>query len=124
MIKVNATTRTITCPAGDTGPVVITLEGYEGPDTARALFAVRTLSGEVVLRKQVHLVDDTITVNLLHGDTAALTPGAYLWDVRIVSDPTYDEEGNMVADDADDVDSLFAPDNLPSLIVKGVAANV
>lgn len=80
-----------------------------------------------VLRKVFPLeYDGAIIVYLTNADTRAIAAGDYVWDVRIVTDPEYDESGNVICDDTtDEVISLFSGGNgMPKFTVTEVAAIV
>lgn len=137
MITINAD-KTITCPAGDTGLFLVQLFDQDDqplllPSDGVAIFAVAERTSEksgFVNRtaRRVDTVDNTVTVWLPSSLTRKLTPGgSYYWDIRLVSDPDTDEEGNIVAlDDSDEVTSVYAgrPEGMPKFVVPGVAINV
>lgn len=55
-----------------------------------------------------------------------MRPGIYYYDVRIVTDPAYDEHGNVVADDeSDNVISLYSgKSSMPEFEITGVSVRV
>jgi hypothetical protein len=140
MLKLNPDTLEIICPQGDTGLLLVTLAAGHGggalpqPLTGVAIFAVaetQTVRGKTTTNtlagKHVEIVDNTATILLSNDLTRVLSPGAYLWDIRIVTDPGTNEEGDIIADDlTDEVHSLFAarPGGMPKFTVPGVAIHV
>lgn len=64
-------------------------------------------------------------IRLSNVDTRRLKPGAYRWDIRIVTDPEYNADGTVRCDDAsDDVMSVFSGKGMPTFIVTEVAVHV
>lgn len=127
---------TITCPQGDTGLFLVELTDGVGnpllqPINGVAVFAVckELKNGKYSTQstKPVPIVDNTATINVTNAVSRAIEPGEYRWDIRIVIDPEYDEQGNVICqDDTDEVHSLFAgqPGGMPKYIVQGVAVDV
>lgn len=62
------------------------------------------------LRKNFPVQDgNVIIVALTNAETRALEIGDYRWDVRIVTDPEYDDQGDVKCDDtSDEVLSIFS----------------
>lgn len=134
MIKLNPETMEIICPSGDTGLLLIRLADGDGqplpPLNGVAVFAVcqkTKNSYNMTSSKIVEIVDNTATIHITNQFSRIITPGDYLWDVRIVTDPDYDDDGNVRCDDdTDEVHSLFAgrKDDMPKFTVPGVAVDV
>ena len=131
MIRLDTATGRITCPIGDTGLFTINLTDASGGAlednlTGVGIFAVadkRLMN--TYIAKAVPIVDNSITVHLTNADTRSLTAGTHCWDVRIVTDPEYDNDGNVVCeDDTDEVHSLYSAIGLPEFIATGVAVHV
>lgn len=71
--------------------------------------------------------DGSIIVYLSNQETRALAAGDYIWDIRIVTNPEYDEAGNVICEqDSDQVISIFsgAGTAMPKFTVTEVAAVV
>lgn len=130
MIRMDAKTRKITCPIGDTGLFVVTLADANGdalaePITGVVIFAVATKTYTPVFHKVAGIVNNTATIQLTNADTRALTRGEYRWDVRVVTDPEYDTDGNVICQDTtDEVHSLYSATGMPVFEVTGVAIGV
>lgn len=136
MLKLDPDNLAITCPQGDTGLVLVKLTDPDGaplpPIDGVAVFAVaeKARVGVGYIQRSwraVPIVDNTATILITNAMSRRLEPGEYFWDVRIVTDPEYNEDGDVIAeDDSDEVHSLFAarPEGLPDYIVPGVAVNV
>ncbi len=128
----------VTLPRGDTLPMPITIRGVNYPEGTVGVFGIRAKSGSgaraQVLRKAFPVAAiptepeaAKISVYLSNGDTRGINPGVYLWDLRIVTDPEYDAEGNVCCnDEGDNVMSIFAGrvKGMPTFTVVEVAADV
>lgn len=114
----------ITLPRGDTMTFTLTLENVSFPEGSVAVFAVRNGS-ETVLSKIFPIDEDNeIVVRVANNDTRDLPLGRYRWDVRLITNPEYDENNHIRAEDeGDDVISLFSGD-MPKFILKEVAVDV
>ena len=114
----------ITLPRGDTMTFTLTLENVSFPEGSVAVFAVRN-GNETVLSKIFPIDEDNeIVVRVANSDTRDLPLGRYRWDVRLITNPEYDENNHIRAEDeGDDVISLFSGD-MPKFILKEVAVDV
>lgn len=105
----------ITLSRGDTGALRIranvtrrdTGESYTFGERDRALFTVKSASGQIVKQRAYPITDNMFTVIFYNADTDQFAPGGYTWDVRYVINPYYDESGNIV-----DGDQVLTP-NMP-----------
>ena len=107
MFNVDTENNIITLSKGDTGAITIAVTGYTFGELDRALFSIKSGSGQVVKQKAYPLVNNEFTVTFFNSDTDTLAPGAYSWDVRYVINPYYNEYGDIV-----DGDQVLTP-NLP-----------
>lgn len=105
----DAETRKIVLPAGDTMEFRIAVNStvYHA-----VIFAIYDRREEIdLLRIPAEIVDGAAKVRLTNKHTRDLEPGRYKWNLRLVEDPEYDEDGNIIADDpGDDVLTVFGPD--------------
>lgn len=130
MIRMDANTRKITCPIGDTGLFLVTLTDPNGEALTETLsgvviFAVATKTFTPVFHKVAGIVNNTATIQLTNADTRTLTRGEYRWDIRVVTDPEYDTDGNVICQDTtDEVHSLYSATGLPVFEVTGVTISV
>ena len=135
MFKIDTETHAITLPTGDTLDFTLTLktagEPAAIPEGSAAVFGIcRPRSSgvnEYIFRKTFPIKGNTVSICLTNADTRNLKPGtAYAWDVRVVTDPEYDDEGNAYCgDDTDCVISVFSGStSLPSFNLIGVSSNV
>lgn len=129
MIQIDQRTRKITCPIGDTGLFIVNLTAATGEPLAEnidgvAIFAVASKGFAPVFSKVVAIVDNTATIRLTNTDTRTLTRGEYRWDIRVVTDPAYQDGRPITDEDSDDVHSLFSATGLPIFEVTGVAVDV
>lgn len=117
---------TVTLPRGDTILFRIRLTGGSFPPGTVGVFGICTSSGAIpVFSKVFSLEGDTVTVYLTNAETRQLDAKKYRWDVRIVTDPEYNDDGSVRCDNASDsVLSLFSGMGMPEFIVTGVAVDV
>lgn len=86
----------ITMSRGDTGSIDFDASGYNFTAADRALFSVKDGRGQIKKQTIHELTNNGFTVTFYNADTDEWTPGNYLWDVRYVLSPQYDEQGNIV----------------------------
>ena len=106
MFNVNG--NVISLSKGDTGAIEFTVAGYTFGENDRALFSIKSASGQIVKQRAYQMTNNQFTVTFYNHDTDSLTAGGYTWDVRYVIHPYYDEQGNIV-----DGDQVLTPE-LPS----------
>ncbi len=97
MFVVDEDSKAITLHRGDTGELTVTLSGYDFSNVvARALFSLKRAG--VVVKEQVYEIDENnqFVVEFANEDTDYVSPGAYEYDVRVVIDPEFDDDGNIV----------------------------
>lgn len=97
-------TRAIQMPAGDTAdiPVQIEWDGLkDGDAVVFAVFDPKTDSGDLVLRS-ADVVGGRANIRLCNHDTRDVPPGHYKWNLRIVTSPARDADGNVIADECSD----------------------
>ena len=123
--KYDPDTRSITISAGDTMDFSLNVSGK---DYDAAVFAAyNPTTGEDVVVVPAELNAGKCTIRLAARHTRDVAAGKYKWNIRLVSDPGRDEEGNIVADnDSDNVLSVFGPDKntIPDFIVRRTGAYV
>ena len=83
---------TIRISQGDTGVVTFRVEGVTLSEADRAVFTVRGGCAGV-LKKVVAPQDGGFCVPLASGETQAMPPGLYSWDLRIVLEAKVDGQG-------------------------------
>ena len=117
--KYDPDTMAITISAGDTMDFSVNVSGkaYDA-----AVFAVYDpASGEDVVTAPAELSDGKCKIRLAARHTRDVPEGKYKWNIRLVSNPGRDEEGNIVADDdSDEVLTVFGPDKkaIPDFIIR------
>ena len=117
MFRINAAEKTLTMSRGDTGELIIGVTGYTFNSNDRALFTVRSASGGgVVMRRELQIVNNTVTITFVNSDTDSLDGGNYEWDIRYVTNPIY-ENGQIV--DGTDVVTPEEPMRLILLTTVG-----
>ena len=105
----NEETNAITMPAGDTANIEVGVEWDRLAEGDVLLFAVfdPAASGDLVC-KPVEIVDGLAQIRICNHDTRDIEPGRYRWNLRLVTSPAYDEDGNVRVDECtDDVITVF-----------------
>lgn len=101
-------TRAITLPCGDTMNLRLKLTEIQFDAAVFAIYNAKT--GEDILKKAVKIENGGAEIRLSNADTRELEPGSYNWNLRLVSDPAYGENGEVIVDeDSDDVVTVFGP---------------
>lgn len=115
----NVEGNTITLSRGDTGAIKFTASTtHTFAEEDRALFSIKNAIGEMVKQQAFPLdADKAFVVSFFNADTDSLAAGAYLWDVRYVIHPYYDDDGNIV--DGDQVITPNQPMTMQLLQVVG-----
>ena len=88
------------------------------------LFAVFDANQEGdIICKPVKIVNNQASIRLCNHDTRDIPPGRYNWALRIVTNPAYDSDGSVRADDcSDEVITLF--ETPPSFVLTRGGAYV
>ena len=131
MFVIDRETKEITLPKGDTLAFRVKLNGPEIPENTVGVLGICSVDRrgepkETVFAKEFPVRENGVTVFLSNQDTRELAAGTYDWDLRLVTDPEYNEDGSVRCDDAsDNVLSIFSGSvGMPAFIVKGVAVHV
>lgn len=101
--KFDESTRQITLPLGDTFDIwvdVVWTALSPGDVILFTIFDHNT--GEDKLIKPVEILDGRAHIRLCNHDTRDITPATYRWNLRIVTSPVRDEEGNVRVDECND----------------------
>ena len=103
----NPQDRSIEMPCGDTAVICARVKWTSLPPGSVTVFAI--FSGdEDLLVKPVEIDDDIAIIRLCNHDTRDIPGGRYKWNIRLVTSPTYDADGNVRTDDcSDDVITAF-----------------
>lgn len=114
--------RRLIIPRGDTGSFFIpSLPGVKEGDIA--IFSIYdALTKTTIFEKSIPVTADELEISLTHEDTVKLKPNKYLWDIKIYSEPVYDEDGILVG--GTKIDSYYAAFSLPICEIREVAQNV
>lgn len=107
--KFDVRTKAITMAPGDTANLWIDVEWDRLVEGDVLLFAVfdPVSEGDLVC-KPVMIVDGEAHIRICNHDTRDIEPGRYKWNLRLVTSPVYDEEGNVRVDECtDDVITVF-----------------
>ena len=94
---------------GDTANIWVDVEWDKIAPGDVLLFAIFDPSetGDLVC-KPAEIVDGTAHIRLCNHDTRDIEPGRYKWNLRLITSPVYDEEGNVRVDEcSDDVITVF-----------------
>lgn len=118
-------TRKISMPPGDTGDLFVDVEWDTEKETAVVFAIVNRRTGEDMMLKSAEIADGKAHIRLCNHDTRDMEPGIYNWQLRLVTSPARDEEGNIIADECgDDVISVFSGDSLPIFKLEKKGARV
>jgi hypothetical protein len=117
-------TRKVTISAGDTMDLGVRTNGkYDA-----VIFAVYDRAAKQdLLTVPAQIEGGTAHIRLANRHTRDLPEGRYKWNLRMVSDPEYDENGNVIADeDSDNVMTVFGPENadIPDFVIRRTGAYV
>ena len=97
MFRVNG--MQIMMTAGDTGllAVIPDEEGYVPTAEDRAVFTVREKPGRraVMEKTIVPEADGRVKIEFASADTAQLSPGSYVWDIRFALEAAVDAKGKV-----------------------------
>lgn len=122
----NPETNAIELPAGDTMTLTVNVSGgYDA--VVFAIFDPTRSKGADLLRIPAEIIDGRAIIRLANSHTRDLKAGAYKWQLRAVSDPARDADGNIIADDpGDNVVSYFgsADKPLPEFTIRRDGAYV
>lgn len=105
----NSETHAIAMARGDTANLWIDVEWDRLAPGDVLLFAIFDPggSGDLVLRP-VEIADGQALIRICNHDTRDIEPGTYRWNLRLVTSPVYDEDGNVRVDECtDDVITVF-----------------
>lgn len=98
MFQVNGTE--IQISRGDTGAILFTAEATRRDTGAaftfgerdRAVFSIKNGQGTVVKQKAYPMTENEFKVIFFNQDTDTLPAGGYIWDVRYVINPYYEDD--------------------------------
>ena len=116
----------ISMPPGDTGDIFINLNwDTDGKDAAAVFAIVNRRTGTDVLIKSADIADGKAHIRLCNHDTRDLESGTYNWQLRLVTSPVRDADGNVIVDECtDDVISVFSGDAMPVCKIEKRGARV
>lgn len=104
----NESDRSVQMACGDTANIWVEIEWDRLAPGDVILFAICERSGEDKLVKPIEIEDGQAHIRLCNHDTRDIEPGRYRWNLRIVTSPVYDEDGNVRVDECtDDVITVF-----------------
>lgn len=105
----DSTDNSIVMAAGDTANIWADVEWDKLAAGDVLLFAIfdPKADGDLVC-KPVEIEDEQAHIRICNHDTRDIPPGRYRWNLRLVTGPVRDEEGNVRVDEcADDVITVF-----------------
>lgn len=104
----------------------ITLYGAEYPEGTVAVFGISTKRDNREMFSKVFPIEDNkVLVFFSNAETKRFVPGEHRWDLRIVTDPEYEEDGSICCEDAgDNVLSVFSGTGMPAFVVTEVSVHV
>ena len=116
--------RRLIIPRGDTGTFTLPISGIVNEGDVAVFSIYSPLTHKTVLEKEITFTgeEEQLLVSFAHKDTVNLTPGRYVWDVKIYNSPVRDEDGILI--DGASINSYYAPFSLPVCEIREVAENV
>ena len=115
----------ISMPPGDTGDLFIEVEWDTDKEVAAVFAIVDRRTGEDVMKKAAEVSNGVAHIRLCNRDTRDIEPGTYAWQLRLITSPARDDDGNVIADEcADDVVSAFGGDSMPAFRLEKKGARV
>ena len=96
MFNVDTTTGKVTMHRGDTGAFTIKFTGYTLTSNDRILVTFKSGSGSEVKREYHVPVNNRIRLRFRNPETDYLEAQICSWDARVIIDPVYDDNGNVV----------------------------
>lgn len=119
---INTETKAISLSAGDTMEFTVNINNISYDAIVFAVFKPAT--GKDILRKGTLMNNGYAKIELSNSDTKNLCAGRYKWQIRLVSNHSYDEAGNAVVGPNTKVKSLFKPNEAPDFILSRDGAYV
>lgn len=123
--KYDPYTRAITISAGDTMDFSVNVSGKSYDAAVFAVYDPDT--GDDVVTVPAELAENQCKIRLAARHTMDVPAGKYKWNIRLVSNPEKDEDGNIVLnDDTDNSLTVFGPEKneIPDFIVRRTGAYV
>lgn len=123
--KYDPDTRAITISAGDTMDFSVRVSGENFDAAVFAVYDPDT--GDDIVTVPAELSENQCKIRLATRHTRDVPGGKYKWNIRLVSNPEKDAEGNIVLnDDTDNSLTVFGPEkrNIPDFVVRRTGANV
>ena len=106
----NPGTNKITCPRNNSGTLEVNVTGMTfGPEDVVAFYIRDPARARKIREIVLHPDADGVCVFTLNsGDTDLIPPGKYRWNLRIVTSPQYDADGNLtIAEDSANSITVF-----------------
>lgn len=104
----------------------MTLKGGSFPEGTVAVFGIcAQRDAKTVFSKVFDVNDNSIVIRLTNAETRKLAVNTYRWDLRIVTDPEFNDDGSVRCDDdSDNVLSVYSGVGMPSFVVTEVSVYV
>ena len=108
--RFDAHDNSIRMACGDTADISINISWSRLSQRDVILFAVFDKNdGKDLVCKSAEIIDGMAYIRLCNHDTRDIPEGRYKWNLRIVTDPEYDENGNVCVEDcSDNVITVFS----------------
>ena len=98
--------RRLIIPRGDTGDFTVPLLESDSVSPKVAIFSILDLINQkVIYQKEATIEEGVVKVEFTHEDTEVLPLGQYVWDIKIYTNPTYNENKLI---NGETVDSYYA----------------
>ena len=121
--KYDATNNAIRMACGDTAEFTVRVKKDDLTEGDVLVFAFFDETGNDLLRKPFEIENGAVKIRICNHDTRDIEAGNYKWNLRLVTNPDIDENGNVIVDDcSSDVITLF--DNPPKFTLTIGGARV
>ena len=121
----DAATKAITISAGDTMDFSVRIAGDKFDAAVFAVYDPNT--GEDVFTVPARIRNNECSIRLAARHTMNVAAGKYRWNIRLVTNPGYDNEGNVILDDdTDNSLTVFGPEkkDVPTFTLRRTGAYV
>ena len=96
MYRVDEETGEIFLSRGDTMSFTLKFTGYTLTSSDRVMVTIKDRKGMLVKEYVETPVDNMVVIQIRNPDTDYLNPAFYQWDARVIIDPVYDDQQNII----------------------------
>lgn len=93
MITING--NSVSIPQGDSGGFTVRTSGCSFGADDRALFTLKDQNSKTIRRDVMTITDGEVDIEFVPGETKRMPVGDYTWELRFITDATFDGDGNL-----------------------------